>query len=301
MLSIKSFKVYIIAIVFLTISFSALVQGQTAKNICAEEDFDAMIIEANKGIKFSQYNIEAYLKRGYAYTGKIEYDKALADFNCVLEIHPKSERAFYSLGIIYLKRGNYNQAIVNFSAAIEINPDNFVNYYERGRTYIYKNENNLAMEDFHRAVILDAENAYAYYGRGRQNFIAGQKELGINDLNKVIEILSKKIELNEDSCQNENYLLRGIAYAVLNNTQQSLNDYNKSITVKSNEQAYYYRGQLHIRKKSYKEAVADFSKAIELNSQFAESYKQRAVAYEKLKETAKAESDIQKYRELSGN
>ena len=39
--------------------------------------------------------------------------------------------------------------------------------------------------------------------------------------------------------------------------------------------------------------------AIELNRQFAESYKQRAVAYDKLKENEKAESDRQKYKELS--
>lgn len=285
----------------LFVIFSAIVFGQKASTPkCVEQDYDAQIVEANKGIKFSPYNMEAYLKRGDAYMSKIEYDKALKDFNRVLEIQPKSAEAFIYRGTLYDNRGNYDQSIADFTMAIEINPENAENYYMRGRAYTRKDENSLAMEDFDKAIRLNDDIAIFYYGRGRQYQLAGRKTAAATDFNKAIEILGREIELNYNDCQNDGYIQRGIVYLASNNIRQAISDFIKAVAIKQSEQAYFYRGLLYLDNKNYKASVDDFTKAIELNSEFAENYKGRAEAYEKLNKKDEAERDRQKYKELSG-
>ncbi len=84
------------------------------------------------------------------------------------------------------------------------------------------------------------------------------------------------------------------------NLRQALADYNKSIELKKdNFQAYYYRARLYLYQDKHKSAIDDLTKAIALNPQFAESYKNRAVAYDKIGEAEKAEADRKRYEELS--
>lgn len=70
------------AVLFVMILCAANLFGQSLTPAkCAEdEDFDAQIAEATKGIEFSAYNLPAFLKRGSAYYNKGNYEQALDDF-----------------------------------------------------------------------------------------------------------------------------------------------------------------------------------------------------------------------------
>lgn len=284
--------------------FSANTFGQAAKItqcIEIEEDYAAQIAEATRGIKFSAYNLQAYLKRGYAYIMAGKYDEALKDFNRAIEINPKSDEAFFLRGNLYATRANYDKAIRDFSTAIELNSENASFYYERARSYSSKDELILLLDDSNTAIRLNPELAQAYYQRGVGSYMLREKEKALKDWKKVVELATREIEtISNNECQYDNYLLRAIVYKATGNFSQAVMDYNAAIKLSPNfYQTYYYRGRLYFDNHDYWIAINNLTKAIELNPDFAESYQKRAAAYDKVREKEKAESDRKKYQELS--
>lgn len=298
--NLKFPKFSLVPALFLLIMFSINTFGQnTPTSKCGEEDYDAQITEATKGIKFSSYNIEAYIARGIAYLNKTEYDKALKDFNRALEINPRSDKALSYRGEIYFHRGNYDKAILDLNIVIELNPQDAYAYFTLARSYGFKNEKELAIEGFSKAIALKPEMNSAYYNRGREYYNSGNKEAAKKDFKKAFEIVSGKIELIPKECRGYTYLSRGIIAYALGDSRQALTDYNNAINLEEFSDVYFHRGSLHLKNNDYKEAIADYTKSIELDPQWALVYKRRSQAYEKIKELDKAEADRKKYEELS--
>ena len=62
--------------------------------------------------------------------------------------------------------------------------------------------------------------------------------------------------------------------------------------------AYYGRGNTFLSIKKYEEAIADYTKAIELDPKDADAYYNRGGAYKALGKTKEAEADFAKAKEL---
>jgi tetratricopeptide (TPR) repeat protein len=64
----------------------------------------------------------AYLNRGNAYHSKGEYDRAIADYNKVIELNPKHADAYNNRGAAYEKKQDHGKAIADYRMALSINP-----------------------------------------------------------------------------------------------------------------------------------------------------------------------------------
>jgi len=62
--------------------------------------------------------------------------------------------------------------------------------------------------------------------------------------------------------------------------------------------AYNNRGMTYYKQKAYDKAIADFTKAIELNPDLAVAYNNRAHAYNKQKAYSKAKEDVKRAQDL---
>lgn len=77
----------------------------------------------------------------------------------------------------------------------------------------------------------------------------------------------------------------------------------KGITLMTKEQSsqqFFSQGLIYAKSERYTEAIAEFSKAIEVNPKHAESYYNRARAYFSKEEYDKAWDDVHKVEELGG-
>jgi tetratricopeptide (TPR) repeat protein len=63
--------------------------------------------------------------------------------------------------------------------------------------------------------------------------------------------------------------------------------------------SYLNRGVIYEKKGNYKQAIFDYTKAIELKSDFDKAYFNRGMLYLKLGEKEKAKSDLKKVLEVS--
>jgi tetratricopeptide (TPR) repeat protein len=62
-------------------------------------------------------DVNAYTNRGWAYNGKRDYDKAIADCTQAIKLNPKNGEAYYVRGNAIKAKGNQAQADKDFAEA----------------------------------------------------------------------------------------------------------------------------------------------------------------------------------------
>ena len=65
----------------------------------------------------------AYVNRGDAYQLKGEYDRAIQDFDQVLQINPSLEEAYRGRGMAYADKGEYEHARRDLNKALALGYD----------------------------------------------------------------------------------------------------------------------------------------------------------------------------------
>ena len=95
------------------------------------------------------------------------------------------------------------------------------------------------------------------------------------------------------------YYNRGMAYHVLGNYRQAIDDYSKMIEIKPfYEDAYNNRGIAYKSLGNYKQAIDDYSKAIKIKPDFADAYNNRGNAYKSVGNYKQAIDDYSKAIEI---
>lgn len=183
---------------------------------------------------------------------------AIADYSKYISLKPTNSEylsdGYSGRADSYRKKGNTQSAFADYNKAISIAPLYANGYIGRGNAYVEQNNYVLALADFNKAVQVGPDNAESYYGRARVYEHQKKWNAAIADFDKY---LSMKTE-------DDAYLSDG----------------------------YYARGFCYFSKLNYIQAVADYSKAIELHPTPA-MYRDRAAAYRKLGKVSLAEADEQ--------
>jgi tetratricopeptide (TPR) repeat protein len=177
------------------------------------------------------------------------------------------------------------QAVQKLTQAIQLNPRYFYAYLARGELHEKLNQPKLSLVDYSKAInILEsADNsfrrqkakAYAIRGNLQSGQFANLSD-GLADYNRAIVI---------DPQYYKAYFWRGFAQHIRDNRTAALADYTQAILhaksspdVISSElvQVHLFRGQLKNEQNDPHGAIADMSRAIEIDPQFDLAYFHRA-------------------------
>ncbi len=235
-------------------------------------EYDRALEDFNKVIELNPKHADAYLSRGIAYSCKGNDDRSIADFTKTLGLNLKYVEAYYGRGIAYINKKDYNRAIANFTKTIELTPEYVDAYHNRGVAYIYKKDYDLAIADFTKAIELNSKHTDAYYNLGIAYRCKGKYSLSIADFTKAIELNPKHADA---------YLNRGIAYGLKDNNNRAIADFTKAVELNCEHvyAAYGGRGIAYIYKKDYDRAIENFNMAIELNPKYIDAYYDRGTTY----------------------
>jgi len=132
--------------------------------------------------------IVAHNDRGNAYGKRGNYEKALEDFNKVIELNPNDPDAWYNRGLTYKHLGKLDAALRDYHRAISLKPDYAKAFNNRGTIYGRQARFQKAIEDFDQAIALAPEDAGAWFNRGLAWYSLGEYERAIPDLEKAIEL-----------------------------------------------------------------------------------------------------------------
>ena len=228
-----------------------------------------------------------YAVRGVARAGLGEHDSAIADFTRVLEFECAGERGmakdrdtYNERGLAYHEKGEHDLAIADFTRAIELDDSSFAEpYHNRASVRVDRDEYELALADLNKALKIDGEDDMALALRGAVYRKLNQHEKAEADFEKASQLEAD--EADEADAVLANNLLRlhsasdwqGIVTLVTDALPDIEDEFGRAMFHRA-------RGNAHINLDNTQSAIADFTRALELDpGNGASDYKPRGMAY----------------------
>ena len=179
---------YLILLMFLTLSQSALAQPAIEPDLCrtTANNPDLAIKHCTAAIESRKASNEIqaqwHVQRGMLWGEKGDYERAIADHTAALKLDSKARHANYYRGVAYSNKGDFDNAIAEFDAASKLRPDDPVVYHARGIELTIKGDYPRAVADFNKALQLDAKADGMHFARGRTLFYQGEFARAAGDL-----------------------------------------------------------------------------------------------------------------------
>jgi tetratricopeptide (TPR) repeat protein len=129
-----------------------------------------------------------HIFKGKVHSDKGQFDRAIEDYNKVLEINPRDAVAYVNRGVAYYDKGQYDQAISDYNKAIEINPRDVYAYGNRGNVYYNKGQYDKAIADYNKVIEINPRDADAYYNRGIAHEAKSQYDKACSDWKQACEL-----------------------------------------------------------------------------------------------------------------
>ena len=230
------------------------------------------IDDFNQSIQLSPENATVYNNRGNALMDLGHPEEAMKDFDRAIVLSPAYGVAYNNRGNAYAALRQYNAAFQAFRRAAELLPQSAVPFNGRGRTHAELARNHAAVRDLTRAISLDQKYAAAYRNRAEANFAIANYGAAAGDATQALKLEPKVPRPNL-------LLLRARAYAAENKFKEAIADFDTALELNSDLiDAYVERGVLFAKNRRYDDAIGDYTRAIQLDRKNAKAYAMRAEA-----------------------
>lgn len=164
--------------------------------------------------------------------------------------------------------------------------------WDDANSMLEKRDYDKAIALYSELISLQPDFIGSYRNRGICYFYKEMYNPAINDLTKFI---------NSDQTDPASYRARGWSYYNLKNLNAALSDFDMQVKIKPTYEAYYNRGSAKSQLNDNVGAIADYTKAINLNPNFSMAFNNRGWAKFELKNYTAALTDLNKAIELDPN
>lgn len=186
----------------------------------------------------------------------------------VAAINPQSSDYLYRADS-YNESYEHDKAIDYYTKAIAADPQNAVAYEGRADIYEKLQQYDKAIADLTQSIAIDPYNVSAYDRRAFiYHYYLSEPDKAIADLTKAIA-LETKYEFNS----------------------QGKSGYLMSYEIYTLDSLYELRGRVYLELKQYDKAIADYTKAIAISSEYAPAYKNRGDLYQETGNITQAKQD----------
>ena len=217
----------------------------------------------------------AYFYRGYAYSRKDDYDRAILDYNKAIELYPKFALAYNNRGYAHEQKGDKDKAIADYRKVLDLDPSD---QYAKDALALL-------------GVTATGEQEDSYSD-------CAQREDFDRTLRGCTQIIGRG-EQETREWRATAYVYRGNAYFKNSEFDRAIADYNKAIELDPRDAiTFNNRGLSYFEKGEYERAIADNTTAIELDPKYAPAYNGRGLAYERQGDKEKAGADYRKVLEI---
>ena len=184
-------------------------------------------------------------------------------------------------------------ALKDFEEAVKYDPENGIYSYYLGRTYSELGKSKKAGEYFKNAISLGAKEHFVFFDRANNFSSLGMIDSAITNYKLALE----KVEKTTDKIVYKIKL--GDAYLKKRNRKNAIKEFSDAIDLGyTKADMYCKRGKSYIDYGDYESAIIDLNTAIEKDPNNYEYYLERSSAYYKLGDMKKGDADIQKMKKL---
>jgi tetratricopeptide (TPR) repeat protein len=198
-------------------------------------------------------NADDYLSRGDGFYAAEDYEAALADYTCALELDPTAAGVYNDRGNAYSLLGDEEAAVADYTEAIERNyGELYIPYYNRGSSYWRLNDYEAAEADLTTSLTINPDYSSAYNNRGNVYYDQGDYERALEDYNRAIELRDEEGYIP--------YYNRSLVYGELGNFEQAIADATQALTLNPDYvNAYLSRGLTYLDLNDDHAAAEDFA------------------------------------------
>ncbi len=257
-----------------------------------QNDLAGAIAEFTKCIVKNEIFYDAYIGRGECYAAQKKYNEALKDFSKALEIYPNYYPAFLKRADTYVLAGDNKKALADYAKAIELKKDKEDAYLCRAKLYQKNDDLKLALIDLTTALEINSKNPDVFFQRGLIYELQKKDKEAIGDFKKTILL---------DPAFAEAYYRRGLLYEKLSNYQAAAQDYKKASDLNiRNKELFIHKAQATFYSGLWDEAIKDYSELFDTYAvKDPGSYYNRGICYYKSGKLIEALKDFSKTAQLN--
>lgn len=267
---------------------------KSAGMACSGGKDAAALSACDKALELDPANTLAYtLSRAGINAALGKAPEAMADYGKAISSQGKTPAAaetWLALGKLKVSRDDNAGAVSAFSHAVTLNPKLAEAYAGRAAANAATGNVEAAAKDFGAAIEINPADAAAFNGRAAIYLNAGMLNEAAADAEKAVTLSPKTPE---------GYITRAMAYQGLGKWKESAQDCAKLIEISPSPAAYSCRADASFMLKDYKQAVADYTKAVSLDPAMPETYISRGVALRADGQYDKSLPDFNKAQELN--
>jgi tetratricopeptide (TPR) repeat protein len=225
-----------------------------------------------------------YLGRAACLLNMMQKERALADVERALKLVPNHMVALQLRGEIHAMNREHDTALAYYARAQAINPNWAVPYFDRGSILLDKKEYQSALLEFNTAISLMSQLPLFYVVRSQANFRLGNLEAAHQDQENALRISEK-----------DALIVAPVNMTLYEGYLDWAEDFYGSILGKKPRLAYAWQGRADAYRMNheYEKAMADYTRAIELNPRELESNFGRGKCHQILNDPQKAAADLQ--------
>jgi Flp pilus assembly protein TadD len=154
-------------------------------------------------------SVKEHFDKGNELAQAGEFDKAIEEYQAVLQEEPNNVSALTNMGVAYYNTGQLDQAIAQYQKALESAPNDADIHSNLAAAYVQKNQLDQALAEYQKAVELKPDLAEAHFGLGVVYIQLGQNEKAIQAFEKFLELDSGKDPIASDQAHQYLQQLKG--------------------------------------------------------------------------------------------
>jgi tetratricopeptide (TPR) repeat protein len=318
-----------------------------------QDQHDRAIADFSEAVRLDPQDTRARNNRGDAYFRRGHFDEAIADYSLAIHLEPNSVRAYLGRSLARGEKGDYERALADFARALALDPANpFAREnpeighrlraaYDRALADLdrFKRDFRRAAADFAGATRLEVRPVVEpFHDRARadetlpapchsepappQNEETVAEEVAASVSPDAIDqeyaqrqqlrqaerhyrrgwILQRQGQLDQSQLEYtaaiaidpacvDAYLERGQLSRLANRFDEAIADFTRAIELEGGTEAYLRRANSHTEQGHFDLAFADYAEAVRIDPECAAAYTNRGLAYLKVGEFEKAVAD----------
>lgn len=221
-------------------------------------------------------------------------EEALKLANELLANDTNNAVAYIVRGRAYSRKGDHGKAAESYARAIELKPNLPEPYLYRGHLHKAAKKYDQALEQYNEALERNPEMVAAYYHRGDIYLLKGEYEESLADFTIAIDKQARIANPLPTP-----YFKRGYLLYLQQSYKEAVRDLSRAVELAPDMyEGYLYRANALLCLRRYDQAMRDYEELIRLKPDFALGYYGRALLLRERGDTVKAEADFVRAEKL---